>query len=363
MKMLEQKSGLTFRENGAATPGFTLFSPLLQTKTILINMRGEAVHEWTLPAQPANYTYLLPNGNLLAALQTDEGPQGLPAKGGLIREIDWDGNTVWEHIDHAQHHDFRRCANGNTAYLCWELMSKEAAARVRGGMAGTERKEGIWGDCIREVSPQGKTVWEWRAQIDQQIENYPMCPVCWRAEFAHANTLFPVANGDYLISCRQNHLIARIDRGTRRFSWEMMDITFGHQHDVQQLANGNLLLFANGDHDGKHGPHTGSRILEIDPNTKKTVWDYKTQPPHLFYSPHISGMQRLSSGNTLICEGLRGRLFEVTPDGDIVWNYVNPYFVPSDSKGPGAGGNSVFRAYRYAADSPEIRGRLGANPG
>ena len=213
MKMLEQKSGLTFRENGAATPGFTLFSPLLQTKTILINMRGEAVHEWTLPAQPANYTYLLPNGNLLAALQTDEGPQGLPAKGGLIREIDWDGNTVWEHIDHAQHHDFRRCANGNTAYLCWELMSKEAAARVRGGMAGTERKEGIWGDCIREVSPQGKTVWEWRAQIDQQIENYPMCPVCWRAEFAPATTLFPVAFSPMAI------MMASMGRIPGRASW------------------------------------------------------------------------------------------------------------------------------------------------
>ena len=30
-------------------------------------------------------------------------------------------------------------------------------------------------------------------------------------------------------------------------------------------------------------------------------------------------------GNTLICEGSNGRIFEVTPAGEIVWEYVNPF--------------------------------------
>ena len=48
----------------------------------------------------------------------------------------------------------------------------------------------------------------------------------------------------------------------------------------------------------------------------------------------------------------------VTPDGDIVWEYVSPFFGPYDWFGleRGGFGNSVFRAYRYAADSPEIGG-------
>jgi len=50
----------------------------------------------------------------------------------------------------------------------------------------------------------------------------------------------------------------------------------------------------------------------------------------------------LPNGNTLICEGDFGRLFEVTMGGDIVWEYVNPYF-----GGPPAN-NRVFRAYRYS---------------
>jgi hypothetical protein len=59
----------------------------------------------------------------------------------------------------------------------------------------------------------------------------------------------------------------------------------------------------------------------------------------------------LPNGNTLICEGVFGRMFEVTGDGTVVWEYVNPYFgqrTPSTQK-PETLVNQVFRAYRYSA--------------
>lgn len=357
--MLYEKTGLTRHDTERATPGFTLFSPLFLRKTFLINMAGKVVHEWILPGAPGNYAYLLPSGNLLAAIHTDEGPKGLNAKGGRLIELDWQGNIVWEYIDHAQHHDFRRLANGNTAYLGWELWSEETSARVGGGRAGTEHHGRIFGDYIREVDSNGSTAWEWHAQTEMEIEKYPLCTICSRAEYAHPNAICPMPDGGYMVSWRTNHLIAWIDRETRKFKWEMMDMQFGHQHDVQLLDNGNITLFANGEHTGSGGPRTGSRILEIELASKKTVWEFKTTPPHLFFSPYISGAQRLPSGNTLICEGLWGRIFEVTPAGEMVWNFINPFFVPNDAK-QGPGTNSVFRAYRYTADSPEIRGRLGS---
>jgi hypothetical protein len=83
--------------------------------------------------------------------------------------------------------------------------------------------------------------------------------------------------------------------------------------------------------------------------------------PWTFYSPHISGAQRLWSGNTLVCEGLWGRIFEVTPEGEVVWEYISSHFAPvgpAEKEGPVPDGNWIFRAYRYAADSPEINGRL-----
>ena len=70
------KSGLTEYDEGLATQGYTLLSPINQRKTYLIDMHGAAVHEWDNPLPPGNYAYLLANGNLLRAGRTDEGPKG-----------------------------------------------------------------------------------------------------------------------------------------------------------------------------------------------------------------------------------------------------------------------------------------------
>jgi hypothetical protein len=56
----------------------------------------------------------------------------------------------------------------------------------------------------------------------------------------------------------------------------------------------------------------------------QVVWSYTAPKKPDFYSPFISGAQRLPNGNTLICSGANGTVFEVTPAKDIVWKYVNP---------------------------------------
>lgn len=352
-----QKLGLTEHDPKRATPGFTLFTPLVQRATYLLNMAGEVVHSWDLPAQAGNYTQLLPNGNLFAATYTDAGPKWFNAKGGLMQEIDWDGNVVWEYTDDNQHHDFRRLENGNTIYLAWELMPKEAAAKVTSGRPGTDRKDGIWCDYIREVNPAGETVWEWHAHEHMDPETFPLPPTAPRAEFAHANTLAPTPDGNVIVSWRHNDLCAVVDRETGAFKWSRQNHGWGGQHDVQILDNGHVMLFANG---GNYAGGRFSRVLEMDMESDEVVWSYQGTPRYTFYSPHISGAQRFANGNTLICEGQWGRIFEVTSAGDIVWEYVSPYFVTGEAKPEDADSNCVFRAYRYAADGPEIQGRLGA---
>jgi len=58
---------------------------------------------------------------------------------------------------------------------------------------------------------------------------------------------------------------------------------------------------------------------------ERPTWVYMAEDTLSFYSPFISGAQRINNGNTLINEGARGRFFEVTPTGKIVWEYLNPY--------------------------------------
>jgi hypothetical protein len=55
------------------------------------------------------------------------------------------------------------------------------------------------------------------------------------------------------------------------------------------------------------------------------LWTYMAPDKYSFYSPFVSGAQRLKSGNTLITCGVNGRLFEVTPENEIVWEYWNQY--------------------------------------
>ena len=72
-----------------------------------------------------------------------------------------------------------------------------------------------------------------------------------------------------------------------------------------------------------------------------SVWRYGDRPG--FFSNFFGGAYRLPNDNTLICEGGKAHLFEVTPDKEIVWDFVNPW------RDKGSLG-SVYRCLRY---SPE----------
>ena len=108
--------------------------------------------------------------------------------------------------------------------------------------------------------------------------------------------------------------------------------------------------------------------------SKQIVWGFSGALAS-FYAQHISGAQRLANGNTLICSGTQGHIFEVTSTGDLVWEYVSPImggFISAtlgvDASGmPVKGGpvsnNSVFRAQRLAPDFPGLLGKPLFNEG
>ncbi len=67
---------------------------------------------------------------------------------------------------------------------------------------------------------------------------------------------------------------------------------------------------------------------------EKAVWSYSAPKRTDFYAPFISGAQRLPNGDTLICSGTNGTVFEVAPKNEIVWKYVNPEKSNSPFGGP-----------------------------
>jgi len=146
-------------------------------------------------------------------------------------------------------------------------------------------------------------------------------------------------------------------------------------------GQGNLLVFDNGvgQPDGEYSTVHELKLpfmedsygddniwyaQDIDGSFKdpETVWTYSS--PGKFYSSFVSGQQRLSNGNTLIAEGMTGRIFEVTANSkQIVWEYVNPIIdagpLPQGSVIPPFGPpgsvrlqNAIFRSLRYGVNFP-----------
>jgi hypothetical protein len=118
------------------------------------------------------------------------------------------------------------------------------------------------------------------------------------------------------------------------------------------LDNGNILVFDNGPH--RQGEiQSYSRVLEVNPKTNEIEWEYKSNPSSEFFGSFQSGAQRLPNGNTMICEGPSGRIFEVTAEKELVWDFISPFYYPYVILGHS---NVVFRAYRYGPDYAGLRG-------
>ena len=94
-----------------------------------------------------------------------------------------------------------------------------------------------------------------------------------------------------------------------------------------------------------------SRVLEINPVTFEEVWQYSMagQAQITFFSQYVSSAQRLPNGNTMITSGAIGRVFEVTVDQEIVWEYMNPYRAPNSAVDP-VRTSRIFRAHRLPYD-------------
>jgi outer membrane protein assembly factor BamB len=124
--------------------------------------------------------------------------------------------------------------------------------------------------------------------------------------------------GDILISVRELNTIAILSRQTKKIIWEWGSGEIDKQHHATLLDNGNILLFDN-------GPSRGfSRVIEVNPLSRKIEWEYKAHPPEAFFSSTRGSCQRLPNGNTLITESNSGRVFEVTQDGETVWEFFTP---------------------------------------
>jgi len=144
-------------------------------------------------------------------------------------------------------------------------------------------------------------------------------------------------------------VLLNIEADTPRLVWEWGSDVIERPHHASLLENGNILLFDNG------FLRKWSRVVEMNPTTGKIVWEYSEEPKTDFFSPIRGAAQRLRNGNTLISHGMGGRVFEVTPEKDVVWDYYLP--VVSGKR------LQVYRAKKLPLDHPGLRSLEGRKEG
>jgi hypothetical protein len=277
-----------------------------------------------------------------------------------------------------QHHDWRRLPNGHTLVL----------ANLVHPVAGFAAPQ-VLDDVIYEVSQQGEVVWKWVAsdhlnEFGFSAESLKLVKNGYSPrgrgvpfDYLHINNMSVLGPnrwfdaGDQrfnpeniLIDSREANFIVIVDKRSGKVVWSLgpdypaqirgprvlpraVDQISG-QHDAHLIepglpGAGNILVFDNQGEAGyprvSVGVQPRSRVLEIDPVKKQIVWEYtggdSNGPEWGFYSSFISSARRLPNGNTLIDEGMNGRIFQVTGKGDIAWEYVSPYFAPTPVAGAG----------------------------
>ena len=235
------------------------------------------------------------------------------------------------------------------------FFSEELTRQVQGGFISPNDPAQMTGDLVMETNPAGDIVYEWRSSDHLNPAEDIICPLEARRSWGGANDLTAVeqsSKGDagFLISFRILNTVALADRATGEFRWKWGPGQISHQHNPTLLGNGHVLLLDNGAH--RRGL-SYSRVIEVNPDTNEIVWEYRGKPMNSFFTHFTGGAQRLANGNTLITEGANGRLFEVTPNCEVVWEYISPFF----AEGNNGMANGVFRAHRYSMEDPALLGR------
>ena len=169
--------GLVAKQHGVSD-GYILFSPILSPTVFLMDNDARVVHTWHNEYGGISH-YLMPNGSLLRGARD---PNILHFRSGgvsgILQEIDWEGNVVWEwklgDEKRVLHHDIEPLPNGNVLALAWEVKTREEAI-ASGRRPNATPEQGLmpeWLLEIRPIRPRGaEIVWEWHIW-DHLVQNH-----------------------------------------------------------------------------------------------------------------------------------------------------------------------------------------------
>lgn len=336
-----EERGVTRLDRTRAQEGVTLYASGEANRARLLSLDGEVLHEWHLPfsamleagyefprPRPDDFVYfrnlhLYPNGDLLTVLEGN----GDTPYGYAVAKLNRDSELLWLYTGRA-HHDLTVGPDGRIYTLTHDIVQKR--------LKGFDHLASAWlEDYLVVLSPEGEE--ELKLPLTEAVANSryqhlihtvasyavsdPLHTNAVNLVGAEAAEGLPFAEeGDVMLSFRELNAIGVINPEREELVWATRGSWLG-QHDADPLPNGNILLF---DNYGNYLSDEGiSRVMEFDPRSMEIVWEYAGSAEEPLDSAIRAEQQRLENGNTLIIESNAGRILEVTPEGEIVWEYLN----------------------------------------
>jgi outer membrane protein assembly factor BamB len=322
------RSGVTVYDRRRALDGLNFYTTGDVPGAVLMDMEGHVLHKWAhgyieawtaspdrpeLRASPKGSgfwrrAHLFDNGDVIAVFD-----------GLAILKVDRDSRLLWVTFG-GFHHDLDVMDDG-TIYV----LTREAHI-----VPSYNPDEPILEDFVAVLDSAGREIS--RVSILDALANSEFAPILATAEpsgdIFHCNTVevldgrlereIPAFRaGNVLVTVRELDLVIVVDMEAVRVVWALTG-SWEAPHQATVLKNGHMMIFDNRGNEG------ASRVIEFDPVTLETMWVYKGARPADFRSRECGSAHRLSNGNTLIVETDRGKAFEVTPDGEVVWKFVNP---------------------------------------
>ncbi len=278
-----------------------------------VNMEGELLWNFWEPACDNFWDFeVLGNGDILYACTREY-------RAGVLRPPD---TIVWEGKLPGVHHSVVMLPWGNIMYLARRWIYADPWA------------EPLLTDSIVEVvQDTGEVVWSWKLEETFSPPEF-YCPICIEdtsrggaRDWSHSNSIhFYEADSTILLNVRNLNTFLMIAYPSGEVLWACGDAgTFGgglfhHPHDAELLPNGHVVLFDNDLH-GEDPMVTRALELAVDPaaQTAEVAWQWRDEK---LLDPIRGDANRLPNGNTLVTAAEEGRVIEVNPSGEKVWEML-----------------------------------------
>jgi len=260
---------------------------------------------------------------------------------GGLRRVDIRGGEVTSTRTLNAHHDFVELSDGEFGWLAYEFEEEvsvdgNAPAVAATACTGPGDSCPIASDMIYEGS-EGMTDATAPTEVMGLLDTIDPFWACEHAEdydgfvpdyfnLTHGNSLVYSDTEDaYYVMSRHLDAIFKIDRATGQVVWQLggrdsqftaTGELFDHGHYSDHWPGG-FLVFDNGDHRDPAVSRVAEYSYDEQAMTVELVWEVE-EPTGSFIAV-LGDARRLPNGNTLIDWSSKGRIQEVTPDKEVVW--------------------------------------------